>query len=78
MLSPVSVSANQHEYEFGNSGISYNNIFVHLLWTPAEAANEYKLTWQVNIQLAKNNENWVVKVDAQKGNMVTKGKYYGK
>ncbi len=69
---PLMVSADKHEYEFDKLGISYNNIFVHLLWVPSADATHAELSWQVNIQLAKNNENWLVKIDAQKGNVLAK------
>ncbi len=69
---PVSVSADKHEYQFGKLGVSYNNIYVNLFWVPSTEEGQYQLAWQVGIQLAKNNESWLINIDAQKGNLVKK------
>ena len=71
-LLPLNVSADKHEYEFDNLGISYNHVFVNLLWLPAVTEGQYQLSWQVNIQLEKNNESWLISIDAQKGNLIKK------
>ena len=67
-----SISADKHQFVFNGSGISYNNIHVELLWFPVENDTKYQLAWQVNIQLAKNNENWMIHIDAQNGSLLKK------
>ncbi|MBE7174644.1 MAG: M36 family metallopeptidase, partial [Williamsia sp.] len=67
-----SISADKHQLVFDGAGISYNNIYVDLLWLPAENDTKYTLAWQVNIQLAKNNENWMIHIDAQNGSLLKK------
>lgn len=66
------ISADKHQFVFDGSGISYNNIHVDLMWLPVENDTKYQLAWQVNFQLAKNNENWMIHIDAQNGSLIKK------
>ncbi|MBL7703638.1 MAG: M36 family metallopeptidase, partial [Ferruginibacter sp.] len=50
--------------EFGNMGISQENITAQLTWVPDEATKTYKLAWQVYIIPKTTSDYWMVRVNA--------------
>jgi len=76
---PAAVSAKPSKYnpgdkevEFGDLGISTENIKVKLLWMPVNDGQRLVLTWQVQIQPNKTNDHWLVRIDANTGAFVNK------
>ncbi len=61
---------NGKSIEFGNLGVSYNNITANLFWIPSE--NHLQLSWEVSIYTAKSNAAWYIKVDAITGKVLSK------
>lgn len=56
------------EVEFGNMGVSRENITAHLLWVPSQTnPNEVSLAWQVYIVSANTSDYWLVRIDANTG-----------
>ncbi|MFZ1452694.1 MAG: M36 family metallopeptidase, partial [Ferruginibacter sp.] len=50
--------------EFGNMGVSRENITAQLTWVPNEQTKTYNLAWQVYIIPKTNSDYWMVRVDA--------------
>ena len=50
--------------EFGNMGISRENITAQLSWVPNELTKTYNLAWQVYIIPKTTSDYWMVRVDA--------------
>ena len=55
---------NGHQVEFGNMGISRENITAQLMWTPGENNKDIRLSWHVYIIPKTTADYWMVRVDA--------------
>ena len=67
----VKKSADGQGFEFIRENA--NNIFVRLMWVPAdEDATSYLLGWQVSLHSDVNNALWLIKIDAQTGKLIKK------
>jgi subtilisin-like proprotein convertase family protein len=71
MAVAISRKNNGQKIEFGNMGVSRENITAQLLWAPVEetvnkitAVTKMKLAWQVYIIPTTTSDYWLVKVDA--------------
>ncbi|MFN8250648.1 MAG: M36 family metallopeptidase [Ferruginibacter sp.] len=64
----ISKKQNGREVEFGNLGVSRENITAHLVWVPSVTnPNEVALAWQVYIVSASSSDYWLVRIDANSG-----------
>ncbi|TKK67236.1 T9SS type A sorting domain-containing protein [Ilyomonas limi] len=71
VLAYVKKSADGQEFEFIRENA--NSIFVRLMWVPADdEANNYLLGWQVSLHSHVGNALWLIKIDAQTGNVIKK------
>jgi hypothetical protein len=61
---------NGQEFEFGNGGVSLNNIKARLNWLPLESGAV--LTWKVTLLELKQNASWSIHVDATSGKIIAK------
>jgi subtilisin-like proprotein convertase family protein len=71
MAVAISRKNNGQKIEFGNMGVSRENITAQLLWAPVDetvknitAVTKIKLAWQVYIIPKTTSDYWLVKVDA--------------
>jgi len=71
-FAPLKYSVNGRETVFGNLGIAADSIRTKLLWIPAEGSNKMILCWQVQIRPNKSPDHWLVRVDANTGEVVNK------
>lgn len=70
---PMRQSPDGQEFEFDKLGIGFNNIIVRLMWAPEnDQTQQLKLCWQVAILTIQTNDLWIVKVDANSGNVLRK------
>ncbi len=64
----ISRKQNGREVEFGNMGVSRENITANLVWVPSTTnPNEVALAWQVYIVSASTSDYWLVRIDANNG-----------
>jgi subtilisin-like proprotein convertase family protein len=64
----ISRKQNGREVEFGNLGVSKENIVAHLMWVPSLTnPNEVALAWQVRIVPVSSSDYWLVRIDAANG-----------
>ena len=61
---------NGREVEFGNMGISHENITAQLIWAPIENSNEIHLAWQVYIIPKTSSDYWLIRVDAVNNSII--------
>jgi subtilisin-like proprotein convertase family protein len=71
MAIALNTKDNGHKVEFGNMGISQENITAQLMWVPVEttmnkvtSVTKMKLAWQVYVIPKTTSDYWLVKVDA--------------
>ncbi len=55
---------NGRTVEFGNMGLSRENIKARLMWVPDENGKSVKLAWQVQIIPITASDYWLVRIDA--------------
>ncbi len=62
----IAISRNDEgrKVEFGNMGVSRENITAQLMWTPIENSKEVRLSWHVYIIPTTTPDYWMVRVDA--------------
>lgn len=60
------------QFEFGDLGISSENIKSKMIWLPDDTLKTATLCWQVDVQPNGSPDYWLVNVDANKGNVVNK------
>jgi subtilisin-like proprotein convertase family protein len=68
---PVSILEDGRKLEFGRLGASSEKITAELLWMPNEKGL-YRLAWQVFIAPFSSSDYWLIRVDAQTGNILSK------
>ncbi|MBX2933681.1 MAG: M36 family metallopeptidase, partial [Ferruginibacter sp.] len=56
--------------EFGNMGISRENITAQLMWTPIENSKAIRLSWHVYIIPKTTSDYWMVRVDAESNSIL--------
>jgi len=61
-----------HQFEFGDLGISSENIKSKMIWLPNDTSETATLCWQVEMQPNGSPDYWLVNVDANKGNVISK------
>ena len=64
MAIAISQKDNGRKIEFGNMGISRENITAQLMWTPEENSKEIRLSWHVYLIPKTTPDYWMVRVDA--------------
>ena len=64
MAAAISRKENGRNVEFGNMGVSRENITAQLMYTPVENSNEVRLSWHVYIIPKTTSDYWMVRVDA--------------
>ncbi|MBL7703177.1 MAG: M36 family metallopeptidase, partial [Ferruginibacter sp.] len=64
MAAAISTKDNGRKVEFGNMGVSRENITAQLMWTPVENSNEINLSWHVYIIPKTSSDYWMIRVDA--------------
>jgi len=69
---PVNYKEGDKEAEFGDMGISSENIKTKLVWMPVNDGQRVALCWQVQIQPNKTADHWLVRIDAGSGQFVNK------
>lgn len=66
---------NGHQVEFGNMGVSRENITAQLVWSPVDNSNEMRLAWQVYIIPRTTADYWMVRVDATNNSILGMDNY---
>ncbi|MEZ5028315.1 MAG: hypothetical protein R2765_05955 [Ferruginibacter sp.] len=56
--------------EFGNMGVSQENITAQLAWVPNEKTKVYELAWQVYIIPKTTSDYWLVRVNAMNNSIL--------
>jgi Fungalysin metallopeptidase (M36)/Ig-like domain CHU_C associated/Fungalysin/Thermolysin Propeptide Motif len=70
----ISRKNNGHKVEFGNMGVSRNNITAELMWFPNELGKpNVKLGWQVYIIQNTSSDYWLINVDATDNSIISTG-----
>ncbi len=70
MAIAINTKNNGQKVEFGNLGISRENITAQLMWTPIENSNEIRLSWHVYIIPKATSDYWMVRVDAENNSIL--------
>ena len=70
MAIAIASKDNGRKIEFGNMGISRENITAQLMWTPIENSNEVRLSWHVYIVPKTTSDYWMVRVDAENNSIL--------
>ncbi len=60
----INVKNNGQKVEFGNMGVSRENITAQLMWVPATDEKAVNLAWQVYIIPTTSSDYWLVRMDA--------------
>lgn len=72
VITALSQTADGQEFEYDNLGIALNNITARLMWIPNEQNGNITLAWQVSLLTLKENNHWLVNVDAASGRIIRK------
>ncbi len=75
MAIAINRKQNGQEVEFGNMGVSQENITARLMWTPIENSKEIRLSWHVYIIPKTTSDYWMVRVDAVNNNILGMDNY---
>jgi extracellular elastinolytic metalloproteinase len=70
-LNTIGVTQNGRKVVYGNLGVAQQNMTVELFWLPLND-NELRLCWQVNIMPKNSSDNWLLRVDAMNGAIISK------
>jgi len=62
----------RRHYLFSNGGVSKKNISSDLVWLPVNDSKEVKLSWNVRIVTPDGSGDWLVRIDAQTGQVIEK------
>lgn len=62
--SPISSKDEGRFVEFGNLGVSKQNITAQLIWYPTPDGKKLKLAWQIYIIPNNSSDYWLVRIDA--------------
>jgi hypothetical protein len=72
LIVPVNILKQGRRFEFGNLGVSSENIFAELFWFPLQEGKTVKLVWQVFVAPLNSSAYWLVRVDAVSGDVISK------
>lgn len=72
LILPTGVLQGGQKFEFGNLGVSSENIFAELIWFPVDENKEVKLAWQVFMAPLNSSDYWLVRVDAITNEVISK------
>ncbi len=72
IITPEKVSANGQKSDYGNLGVSVENISAELIWFPAGDGDEVKLAWQIFIAPYNSSDYWLIRVDAANNQIINK------
>ena len=61
-----------NKVDFGNLGVSVENISAELIWFPMEEGSQLKLAWQVFIAPITSTDYWLIRVDAATNQVINK------
>ena len=67
---PISTKDNGNFIEFGNMGVSRENITAQLMWVPDEKGKFLNLAWQVYIIPTTTSDYWLVRINATNGSTI--------
>lgn len=68
---PVSILENGRKLEFSTLGVSSEKVTAELLWLPDEKG-QIRLSWQVFVAPLSSSDYWLIRVDAQTGQIIGK------
>jgi hypothetical protein len=68
----VNTATKDHKLEFGNLGVSRENITAQLLWVPDETGTNIRLAWQVYVIPTTSADYWMIRMDAVSNNVISK------
>lgn len=63
----INVKDNGRKVEFGNMGVSRENITAQLMWYPDPNSKNVILIWQIYIISTTTSDYWLVRIDASNG-----------
>ncbi len=66
----LSSKADGRKLEFTKMGVSKDNITAELMWVPSEDGNTMSLGWQVYVAPVTSSDLWLVRLDANDGNIL--------
>ncbi|MBK7433389.1 MAG: M36 family metallopeptidase [Chitinophagaceae bacterium] len=66
----INTKDNGRLVEFGNLGVTRENITAQLMWFPSEDGSSIRLAWQVYFIPTTSSDYWLVKVDATNNNIL--------
>jgi uncharacterized repeat protein (TIGR01451 family) len=73
MISPLTQEQDaSRKTEFGNMGISNNDVKAKLVWVTGKSLTGMRLCWSVQIAPVGTTDLWYVNVDAQTGTVISK------
>ena len=75
--SPVVLSANENgkKIEFGNLGVSRQNITAQLTWVPIADGRKVQLAWLVYVIPVNSSDYWMIRVDAANNSILGMDNY---
>ena len=71
----IAVDDSKHKIEFGDLGVSRQNITAELIWVPLQEGKKVMLAWQVYIIPQTTSDYWMVRVDATNTNILGMDNY---
>ena len=72
VIIPQKISNNGKKIEYGNLGVSIENITAELIWLPVDEGNNIKLAWQIFIAPIKGSDYWLIRIDAANNTIINK------
>jgi hypothetical protein len=73
LVIPVDISSDAQVFRFGRLGVNMEPVKAELLWFPMEnTKNDVRLIWQVFITPNTSDQYWLVRIDAQTGEEISR------
>jgi extracellular elastinolytic metalloproteinase len=73
LLIPVDISSDAQVFRFGTVGVNTEPVKAELLWFPMEnKKNDIRLVWQVFITPYTSDQYWLIRIDAQTGEEISR------
>ncbi len=69
-ITPISTKEMGRKVEFGNLGVSRENVTAQLMWFPSDNENSFKLGWFVYYTPTTKSDMWEIFVDASNGSVI--------
>ncbi|HVX48863.1 MAG TPA: M36 family metallopeptidase, partial [Chitinophagaceae bacterium] len=69
---PLNYAEGAKEADFGDLGISTENIHTQLMWVPVNDGQRLVLCWQVQVQPNHTSDHWLIRIDASTNSFVNK------